>query len=54
MGTRGPECDRNLPEIQLDHKTGDATEMAYLHTDLLDERREMMEAWDRFLTGATS
>lgn len=36
-------------EAALAHNLGNSTEMAYARTDLFDKRRELMEAWDRFL-----
>ena len=33
------------------HNLGNFTEMAYARTDLFDKRRDLMEAWGRFLIG---
>jgi len=36
-------------EAQLHHKIGDKVTQAYLRTDFLDERRELLEWWEKFL-----
>ena len=36
---------RQVVEAALAHVVGDATEAAYLRTDLLDRRRPLMETW---------
>lgn len=36
-------------EAALAHNLGNSTEMAYARTDLFDKRRDLMEAWGRFL-----
>jgi integrase len=41
---------RELAERQLAHTVRDATEAAYLRTDVLDPRRVLMERWAQFLT----
>jgi integrase len=38
-------------EQALDHRRGDAVYTAYARLDLLDARRELMEAWAAFVTG---
>ena len=38
-----------LSEMALAHKAGSAVELAYLRTDLLERRREMMQDWADFL-----
>jgi integrase len=44
---------RELAEFALDHRTeeivGDATELSYMRSDLLDRRRPMMKAWSSFI-----
>jgi len=37
-------------ESQLHHKIGDKVTQAYLRTDFLDERRELLKWWEGFLT----
>jgi integrase len=37
-------------EQALDHRRGDAVYTAYARSDLLDARRELMEAWAQFAT----
>lgn len=44
---------RELAERQLAHAVRDATERAYLRTDALDPRRQLMERWSRFLLTPT-
>jgi integrase len=39
-------------ELALAHKVGNAVEAAYLRTDMLDERRKLMEVWGRFCRGS--
>jgi integrase len=43
---------RDLCERALAHSISNKTEEAYHRTDLLEERRPMMEAWSRFVSGA--
>ena len=38
-------------EAALAHVVGNATEAAYFRSDLFDKRRELMEAWEAYLTG---
>lgn len=40
---------REVAETALAHGVGDAVERAYARSDLFDKRREMMEAWAKFL-----
>lgn len=42
---------REIAEKALAHTVGDATERAYARSDLFDRRRELMEAWARFVAG---
>ena len=43
-----------LSEAALAHITGDKVERAYRRGDALERRRELMEAWARFLTAAAA
>jgi integrase len=43
---------REVAEVALSHKVGDQTEAAYRRSDALEKRRELMEAWARYLDGA--
>ena len=40
-----------ISEAALAHVTGDKVERAYRRTDALERRRELMEAWARFIEG---
>ena len=40
--------DRTLAELSLAHRFGDATEQAYARADLLERRREVMDAWGKY------
>ena len=42
---------RDLAERALAHTIKNATEAAYYRTDLLEQRREMMLAWERWVMG---
>jgi integrase len=44
---------REVCEIALAHKVGNAVEQAYWRDKLLDERREVMDAWARYCDGET-
>lgn len=39
---------REIVEACLAHASGDAVELAYLRTDFIDKRRELMEAWAEY------
>ena len=39
-----------VAELALAHRVGSSVEQAYHRTDLLDKRRELLEAWADFLT----
>jgi integrase len=41
---------RELAERALAHVVNNDTEAAYFRTDLLEQRRSLMEAWSKFLT----
>ena len=44
----------DLSEAALAHVTGNAVERAYKRTDALERRRELMQAWARFIEGDTA
>lgn len=44
----------DLAEIALAHKVGSAVEQAYRRGDMVAKRRQMMEEWGAFLSGARS
>lgn len=46
-----PDMPAMVAEMALAHSVGTATERAYLRTDLLDMRRNLMAAWAGFLEG---
>ena len=37
-------------ELSLAHAIGSSTERAYFHSDLLEQRRELMQAWADYLS----
>jgi integrase len=39
---------REVAEMALAHRIGDATEQAYARDDLFDKRRKLMDAWGKF------
>lgn len=41
---------REMAEIALAHRVGSEVERSYLRTDLLESRRDMMQAWSEFLS----
>ena len=43
------EYPREMAEMALAHTVGNEVERAYLRSDMVEKRRGMMEAWDRFL-----
>jgi integrase len=45
---------REVAEAALAHAVGDQTEAAYRRGDAFEKRRELMEAWARFLEGEDS
>lgn len=45
---------RDLAERALSHSVKDKVEAAYHRTDLLEQRRSMMQAWSDFCSGAVS
>jgi hypothetical protein len=42
---------REVAEAALGHVVGDKSEQAYRRGDALAKRRELMEAWARYLNG---
>jgi integrase len=38
---------REIKEVALAHAIGDATEAAYARSDLVEKRRQLMQAWAR-------
>lgn len=48
-GERMPNVPFTVAELALAHTVGDATERAYLRSDLLEQRRKLMDAWGRFV-----
>jgi integrase len=42
----------DMAEHALAHAVGNAVERAYLRSDMVEKRRGMMKAWDRFLRGS--
>ena len=42
---------REVAEMALGHAVGNATELAYQRSSFIEERRGVMEAWSRFVTG---
>lgn len=45
---------REWAEIALKHRIGSATEMAYFRSDVLEERRGLMEDWATWCAGGTT
>lgn len=45
---------RELAEACLSHRIGNAAEQAYARSDLLERRRELMEAWGRYVVPGAS
>ena len=43
------QASREVAETIIAHQTGSRTERAYNRTDFLAQRRELMEAWERYL-----
>ena len=43
---------REIAEAALAHAVGNQVEAAYMRTDLLDQRRELMQAWAAYVDGA--
>jgi len=49
-----PTIPAMVAEMALAHKVGTATEQAYLRSDLRDMRRDLMEAWGRYVAPSLS
>ncbi len=47
-------CSRDVAEAALAHAVENKVEAAYRRTDLLEQRRTLMEAWADFCTGVTA
>ena len=47
-------CSYEVAETVLGHTLGNKAERSYARSDLLDPRRVVMDAWARFVTGATA
>ena len=45
---------REVAELALSHRVGNNVERAYARSDLIDERRRLMQRWSDFLTGKTA
>jgi integrase len=45
---------RELAEVALSHTVGDETERAYQRGELLERRRELMQAWDDYCFGRSA
>lgn len=45
-------ASREVAEMSLGHKVGLDVERAYARSDLLEKRRELMEQWNSFVSGA--
>jgi hypothetical protein len=43
-----------MTEIQLTHQVGSEQYRAYMRSDLMDRRRNMLEDWGDFLFGKTA
>jgi integrase len=43
---------REVAEMSLSHKVGSDVERAYARSDLLERRRQLMERWSHYVTGA--
>ena len=47
--TESQQASREVAETIIAHQTGSLTERAYNRTDFLEQRRELMEGWERYL-----
>ena len=48
-GAKLNRCDREVVEIAMGHRFHGAVESRYARGDLLAERRELLDAWARYL-----
>ena len=46
-------ADDAVADAALAHQRGNSVQQAYDRSDLLERRRKLMEAWGRFVTGAS-
>ena len=46
--------ERDIAEMALAHKVGDEVEQAYRRGTALKKRRQLMEAWARYVEGASN
>jgi integrase len=46
--------ERDVAEMALAHKVGDETEQAYRRGNALKKRRQLMEAWGRYIEGGSN
>ena len=46
--TESQQASREVAETIIAHQTGSLTERAYNRTDFLEQRRELIEAWEKF------
>jgi integrase len=47
-------CERDIAEMALAHKVGDEVEQAYRRGSALKKRRQLMEAWARYIGGISN
>ena len=47
--TESLQASREVAETIIAHQTGSLTERAYNCTDFLEQRRELMEVWEKYL-----
>jgi len=47
--TESQQASQEVAETIIAHQTGLLTERTYNHTDFLKQRRELMEAWEKYL-----
>ena len=47
--TESQQASREVAEMIIAHQTGTLTERAYNRTDFLEQRRKLMEKWERQL-----
>jgi integrase len=51
---RMPHIPFMVAQMALSHAVGNATDRAYLRTDMLEMRRSLMEAWGQFVAPSLS
>ncbi len=47
--TESQQASLEVAETIIAHQNGSLTERAYNRTDLLEQRRELMEVWEKYL-----